>query len=145
MNAVDTNVLVYSYDPRDPAKQAVASSLIGSLADGILLWQVICEFVAASRKLEPFGYDVQQGILRVHELGRAWKTAFPDWATLDVATDLMQKRSLSIWDALILSACLQNEVKRLYSEDLDTHNGLGGMEIINPFRSSNGKTRNARP
>jgi hypothetical protein len=36
MNAVDTNVLIYSHDPRDPAKQAVALSLIGSLTDGLL-------------------------------------------------------------------------------------------------------------
>jgi predicted nucleic acid-binding protein len=34
MNAVDTNVLLYVHDPRDRAKQAVAASLLESLADG---------------------------------------------------------------------------------------------------------------
>jgi predicted nucleic acid-binding protein len=135
MNAVDTNVIFYSHDPRDPAKQRVASSLVGSLRDGVLLWHVICEFVASSRKLEPYGYDSRQAILRVHEIGRAWRTVFPNWATFDGATDLMRRRSLSFWDALIVSACLQIRVNRLYSEDLDTHDGIDGLEIVNPFRN----------
>ena len=135
MNAVDTNILIYAQDPRDPTKKSVANSLIGSLSDGILFWQVICEFVAASRKLEPFGYDCEKAFRDVREIGRSWDTVFPDWATLDGAMKLMSQRSISFWDALIISECLLNGVVRLYSEDLDTHNGIDGLEIINPFRS----------
>ena len=46
MNAVDTNILIYVNDPRDPIKQAKASSLVLSLTDGVLLWQVACEYLA---------------------------------------------------------------------------------------------------
>jgi predicted nucleic acid-binding protein len=56
MNAVDTNVLLYVHDPRDATKQATAANLLQSLTDGVLLWQVTCEYLAASRKLVPFGY-----------------------------------------------------------------------------------------
>ena len=31
MNAVDTNVLLYVYDPRDPVKQAQAATLVSLL------------------------------------------------------------------------------------------------------------------
>jgi predicted nucleic acid-binding protein len=55
MNAVDTNVLIYVNDPRDPMKQRIASSLVATLSDAVLLWQVACEYLAASRKLEPLG------------------------------------------------------------------------------------------
>ena len=34
MNAVDTNVLIYAHDPRDPVKQNKAAALIASLTDG---------------------------------------------------------------------------------------------------------------
>ncbi|WP_146003501.1 PIN domain-containing protein [Fischerella thermalis] len=51
MNAVDTNILIYVSDPRDPAKQTMAASLVSSLTDGVLIWQVACEYLAASRKL----------------------------------------------------------------------------------------------
>jgi hypothetical protein len=60
MNGIDTNVLLYVHDPRDPAKQEIASSLLQSLTDGVLLWQVACEYIAASRKLEPLGYSRAQ-------------------------------------------------------------------------------------
>ena len=45
MNAVDTNVLLYVHDPRDVTKQVTASNLLQSLADGVLLWQVACEYL----------------------------------------------------------------------------------------------------
>lgn len=60
MRAVDTNVLVYAHDPREPDKRQVAQELILSLADGVLLWQVMCEFCAASRKLSSLGFDFAQ-------------------------------------------------------------------------------------
>ena len=55
MNAVDTNVLVYLHDPRDRNKQAAAAALVSSLTDGVLIWQVACEYVAAARKLKALG------------------------------------------------------------------------------------------
>jgi hypothetical protein len=51
MNAVDTNVWLYSHDTRDPRKQALAQQLIASTRPLALPWQVGCEFIAASRKL----------------------------------------------------------------------------------------------
>ncbi|ELS46026.1 hypothetical protein C789_4169 [Microcystis aeruginosa FACHB-905 = DIANCHI905] len=38
------------------SKQAIAASLVANLTEGVLIWQVACEYLAASRKLEPFGY-----------------------------------------------------------------------------------------
>jgi predicted nucleic acid-binding protein len=57
MNAVDTNILIYVNDPRDLVKQRVAISVVSDLTEGILLWQVAYEYLAASRKLEALGYD----------------------------------------------------------------------------------------
>jgi hypothetical protein len=41
MNAVDTNILIYVHDPRDPRKQDIASELVEQLSDGMLVWQVV--------------------------------------------------------------------------------------------------------
>ena len=60
MNAVDTNVLICAHDPRDEIKRSKALDLVASLDDGVLIWQVACEFLAASRKPERIGYR-QQG------------------------------------------------------------------------------------
>lgn len=50
MNAIDTNVWVYSHDKRDEKKQRAAQQLIATLQSMALLWQVGCEFIAAARK-----------------------------------------------------------------------------------------------
>lgn len=57
MTGVDTNILLYAKDPRDLRKQQIAASLIPTLTDGVLFWQVAVECLAASRKLEAFGYS----------------------------------------------------------------------------------------
>ncbi len=136
MNAVDTNVLVYTKDPRDPRKQAIAKTLVATMPDGILLWQVACEFLAASRKLEPFGYSLREACEDIEELGGTWSTVPPRWEVQARACQLTQRYSISFWDALLLSACNDAGIVRLYSEDLDTHDGIDGLEIVNPFRNA---------
>jgi len=74
MNAVDTNVLIYAHDSRDPRKQALAVSLIQSQADGALLWQVACEYLSASRKLESQGYSLLQAWQDIRDLRFVWTT-----------------------------------------------------------------------
>lgn len=51
MNVVDTNIWIYCHDTRDPAKQQRARELVRTVRPLTLLWQVGCEFIAASRKL----------------------------------------------------------------------------------------------
>lgn len=50
MNAVDTNVLVYACDARDPERRDRVRAIMDGLPAPVLLWQVACEFIAASRK-----------------------------------------------------------------------------------------------
>jgi predicted nucleic acid-binding protein len=123
MNAVDTNILIYARDPRDQAKKARASSLLKSLTDGVLLWQVACEYIAASRKLIPFGYDRSQAYLDLIDMRRSWLTILPVWSIHD------------IWDALLIAACLEGGVTRLYSEDLDGYSHIESLSLVNPFKS----------
>jgi len=136
MNALDTNILLYAHDPRDATKQTIAVSLIQSLTDGALLWQVACEYLAASRKLEPFGYNRLRAWQDIQDLRRVWTIILPSWDVLDRAEKLMNAYSLSFWDAMIIAACLEGGVNRLYSEDFDAYPRIDGLEIVNPFKSA---------
>jgi predicted nucleic acid-binding protein len=66
MIALDTNVLIYACDKADPARQATALELISNAMDGVIPWQVACEFIAASRKLERQGFEVVVNYLIAH-------------------------------------------------------------------------------
>jgi predicted nucleic acid-binding protein len=134
MNAVDTNVLIYAHDPRDPVKQQKAVTLIASLTDGALLWQVSCEYVAASRKLAAFGLNQAQALADLRRLRRLWTPVLPNWTMLDLAETLMATGNLSFWDALIVAACQENGIQTLYSEDFDSSTtAVAGVKVINPF------------
>jgi predicted nucleic acid-binding protein len=132
MNAVDTNILIYVNDPRDPVKQGIAASLVSSLTDGVLLWQVACEYLAASRKLEPLGYDRAQAWQYVRDLQQVWHTVLPTWNVLNRAEDLLNRFSLSYWDAMIVAACLEANVQTLYTEDFG-YSIIDGLSIQNRF------------
>jgi len=134
MNAVDTNILIYINDPRDPIKQEVASSLVAALTDGVLLWQVACEYLAASRKLEPFGYDKKQAWQYIRDLQQVWYPALPTWNVLNRAEDLSNCFSLSYWDAMIAAACIEGNVQTLYTEDFG-YPSIDKLRIVNPFRA----------
>jgi len=135
MNAVDTNVLIYAHDARDLQKQAAATSLIQSQTEGVLLWQVSCEYLAASRKQEPQGYSAKQAWQDILDLQSVWTTLLPNWKVLERGQSLRGSYSLSFWDALILAACLEGGVDRLYTEDFDAYPAVNGLEVINPFQT----------
>ena len=135
MNAVDTNILFYVHDPRDATKQATAASLLRSLTDGVLLWQVACEYLSASRKLEPLGYSRAEAWQDIQDLRRVWSTMLPSWNILNRAERLLAQYSLSFWDAMIIAACLEGGVTRLYSEDFDAYPRVDGLEVVNPFKT----------
>jgi predicted nucleic acid-binding protein len=133
MNAVDTNILLYVHDPRDPTKQARAASFVRSLSDGVLLWQVACEYLSASRKLEPLGYSRTQAWQDVRDLRRVWTTLLPSWSVLDQVERLQSMYSFSTWDAMVIAACLEGGVDRLYSEDFTAYPRVDSLEIVNPL------------
>ncbi|MBX3278999.1 MAG: PIN domain-containing protein, partial [Acidobacteria bacterium] len=66
-----------------------------------------------------------------------WTPVVPNWAVLDRAEALMAAGNLSIWDAMIIAACLEKGVRTLYSEDFDSSvTALTGVTVVNPFLGS---------
>jgi len=57
----------------------------------------------------------------------------PSPAVLPRAKQLHVDQRVSFWDSLLIAACLEAGVTRLYSEDLPGRVKPGGVEIVNPF------------
>ena len=95
-----------------------------------------CEYLSASRKLESQGYSLEQAWQDIRDLRSVWTTILPTWRVLDRAETLMASFSLSFWDALILAACLEGGVDRLYTEDFGAYPSVDGLEVINPFATT---------
>jgi predicted nucleic acid-binding protein len=134
MNAVDTNVLIYARDPRDSVKQQRGRALTSNLTDGALLWQVACEFIAVSRKLTAVGYTQAQAWGELKQLRVLWKLIVPSENVFVRAEQLTASHNLSSWDAMIVAACMEGGITRLYTEDFDNSlTQATGVEIVNPF------------
>jgi predicted nucleic acid-binding protein len=137
MIAIDTNVLIYACDRSDPRRQKIALDLIEEATDGVLLWQVACEFIAASRKLAKNGFTAQDAWNRLGEFMGVFPLIPPHADILKGARTLHLRYGVSFWDALILSSCTQANVGTLYSEDVPGHSSLPGLRVIDPFAVDN--------
>jgi predicted nucleic acid-binding protein len=134
MNALDTNVWLYSHDTRDPRKQTIAQQLIAATRPLALPWQVGCEFVAASRKLAVVGFTEVQAwaaLAAMRTLADVILLPVPD---LWPETQALQGRySLSFWDGLLAATCLHNGVHVLYTEDMGAPRTIDTLSLVNPF------------
>ena len=132
MIALDTNVLIYACDGSNPQRQKQAADLIDEAADGVLLWQVACEFVAASRKLSGQGFTAADAWNRLADFQALFPLVQPGPGVLQHARELHASRGVSFWDAMILAACAEAGVEILYSEDIP---GLilASPKVVNPF------------
>lgn len=132
MIAIDTNILIYSCDNRDPNRRDQASRLLEQLRDGIVPWQVACEFLAAIRKLEPQGFTAESGWDILLDYLQTFSLLMPTSAVLTRARGLHVEQHCSFWDAMFCAACLETGIPTLISEDVP---GLviPGLTITNPF------------
>jgi predicted nucleic acid-binding protein len=138
MNAVDTNVFVYSLDASEPVKQAQADQLVERLArtpeETILPWQVAGELLSCLRKWESAGRvtpaDVESHFRDILAL---FPLRLPSADIFRRSFDLRSRFSLSHWDSILLAACLEAGVDTLYSEDLAAGTNYDGLVVVNPF------------
>jgi predicted nucleic acid-binding protein len=135
---VDTNVLIYQLDQREPDKQVRARDWLDYLwavHAGRTSFQVLQEFyVTATRKLEP-GLDPEAARKMVRALW-AWQPVAVNERLFAVAWSIQDRFRLSWWDALIVSAARSAECPYLLTEDLQHGQDLGGVRVINPFQTS---------
>jgi predicted nucleic acid-binding protein len=101
--------------------------------DGVLLWQVACEFLSASRKLSKQGFTPTDAWNRLAEFRGLLRLVLPTDANLSRAKELHLARGASLWDALILAACAEAGVEIVYSEDLPGFADFDGVRVVKPF------------
>lgn len=129
----DTNILVYSRDPDDPVKRALARTLIESAIEEesfVVSTQVLVEFYATAVRRRLLGPA------QALDLVRFWGAHDTVAHTADLVTrglELHQAHSLSVWDGLIVQAAIDARCDVLLSEDLQHGRRFGDLEIANPF------------
>ena len=137
---VDTNILVYRFDPRFPRKQAIATKLlrIGIVDDSLRVpHQAIVEFVAAVTRSLPG----REGLLspsetfrEAEELLGQFEVLYPNEAILRTALRGTAAYQLSWFDAHLWAYAEHYGLRELISEDFEHDRLYGTVRAVNPFR-----------
>jgi predicted nucleic acid-binding protein len=138
MNAVDTNIWLYSVDHFEPVKRQQAVNLLEQLSSApepvVLLWQVAGEYMNGLRRWANQGrLDVAYVEQYLEEALAQCRMALPTEAVLSRSLSLYSRYSLSHWDSMLLAACVDAGVDTLYSEDLAAGMTYDTVTVINPF------------
>ena len=133
---LDTNVLVYTFDPSSPAKATRAQALVGHGVRsrlGAISYQVAQEFFAVMlRRFEHPARPWEAAEFMDAVLRPLWRVdASP--MLLAEALGLISLHRLPWYDALIVAAALEAECAVLYSEDFQDGRRFGPLRVENPF------------
>jgi predicted nucleic acid-binding protein len=133
---VDTKVLIYARDPRDPAKRASAVEWIRKLWNeerGRTGVQVLNEYYdvltrrsSATIKREDVWEDVQFYL-------SSWNPQPIDSEVIECAHEIEVRYRLNWWDCLIVAAAQVQDCVMLLSEDLQDGAEYAGIIVRSPF------------
>ena len=135
MTFLDTNVLIYSIDGNDPAKQAVARDIVVSAVRGggfLISAQVLNEF--SNIALLKLKLSVEEARKFVSFFGRIGVVSLESRWT-DAALLLKQRYETQFFDSLLLFAAQENGCDEILTEDLNDGQMYGSVKAVNPFKN----------
>ncbi len=130
---IDTNIVVYANDKRDPVKQKTAVNLIATLMDsggGVISTQVLQEYaVTALQKL----HQRPDAAIRTIAILEQLEVIQQNPEMIRKAVELKTLYQISFWDACIVSNAAAAGCSTIISENLNTGQFYSGVAVINPF------------
>jgi predicted nucleic acid-binding protein len=135
---VDTNVLVYRFDGRFPAKQKRADEVLrrGILEDSVRLpHQAVIEFVAAVTRTIRGHIILQQAdaLREAEEFLKQFTVLYPNETILRNAVRGCAAYQLNWFDAHLWSYAEYYGLPEILTEDLQHDRLYGSVRAVNPF------------
>lgn len=131
---VDTNILVYAFDPTQGEKHHSAIKICRGLLelDRICLsTQILQElYVTLTRKAS---LPVETALAVLDDLSQ-WPVFLVDYRAIRDAAIIARDNRIAFWDALLIAAAATLGADALLTEDLNHGQIIAGVEIRNPFK-----------
>lgn len=152
---IDTNILLYAHDSRDPEKAAVSKDWLLELASrriGVVNMQVLNEFTAVL--LRKKWYSSVTEAFTAADLYSTLGTTPVTGREVARARQLHASTGYSWWDCILLASAVELGCSHFLSEDLqDAHemkshkvegHKVKGLTIVDPFAHSPGHILHSR-
>jgi predicted nucleic acid-binding protein len=132
---LDTNVLVYAYDPSDLRKQRVARDLVRRALAGqiIVSTQVLAEFATTLlHKMTPAARP--EDVMAVLDTLGPLRVVVTDADIVRRAVEVRAEYGLHFYDGMIVAAAERGGCGRIWSEDFNAGQEYFRIAVENPFR-----------
>jgi predicted nucleic acid-binding protein len=133
---IDTNLLIYLYDPNHPDKQKQSERVLEQMEltrSGRLSVQALAEFFSvATRKLSP-SLTSAQALDQVTLFTRLWPVFDLTPMIVMEAGRGVRDHRLSYYDARVWATARLNQLSVVFSEDFRDGSILEGVRFVNPF------------
>lgn len=131
---LDTNVLVYAYDPSDSRKQEIAQDLVRRAVGGetVISAQVLSEFAATLlHKLSPPARP--EHVAHILDALSPIKLVGLDHESVRCAVEARATYGIHLYDGMIMAAAERGGCARILSEDLNPGQKYFQIPVHNPF------------
>lgn len=138
---LDTNILVYTFDPLHTDKCEIARRLVEEGLEtglGCISSQVVQEFLNLSMRKFTSPMSVESAKNYLHSVLIPLCGVYVNAALYEETLDIQQRWRYSFYDSLIIAAALKTDCSILFTEDLQDGQEIRGLKLRNPFRSETG-------
>lgn len=132
---IDTNIIVYANDSRNPEKQKRAQSVVTELmrnGHGVISTQALQEY--ASVAISKLGQS-EEVVLRQLKILEIFEMIQQTPQMIRRAVEIKKTYQLNFWDACIISNAEAAGCSELYSEDLNTGQFYSGLKVVDPLKN----------
>ena len=134
MTFLDTNILVYSVDKKNPSKQVLAREIVVDAINGgdyMISAQVLNEFSnVALLKLQMTVAEVGKFVSMFKQMN----VVSLDFKWTERALEIKGRYGIQFFDSLLLAAAEANGCDEIYTEDLSDGQVYCGIKAVNPFK-----------
>ncbi len=137
---IDTNILVYRFDPRYPDKQTIATEVLrkGIEQDSVRLpHQAIVEFVAAVTRVKAGDglplLSFEDARREAEEFLSQFKVLYPNASVVRTAIRGAAAYQLSWFDAHLWAYAEHYGLREILSEDFQPNRLYGSVRVRDPF------------
>jgi len=131
---LDTNILVYAYDPCEPRRQKIAQDLVKGALSGqsLISAQVLAEFAATLlHKVEV--RRTADEVKLILDILAPIRCLAPDSDIVRRAIEAHGAYGLHFYDGMIIAAAERAGSEKIWSDDFNAGQKYFGVEVANPF------------
>ena len=141
--SIDTNIIVYVYDNSKKEKHQICKDLLKECWENknkfVISIQNLSEFYLVTTKkiTNPIKKDKIEKIIKEFIEFDGWQKLISKGSTILNAIKLSVKYNVSYWDSMIAAVMIENNINKIFTENIKDFSKIKEIEATNPLNNKN--------